>query len=170
MGGGDEPPDRTGGGNGLYSQVAAPPGSLSATSVMTVGGGDANDVRMRSFAEIIASEKQQRNILEINLTKLSTSENNTVTKSKPLNFDDLAELVFDVLKIDHKLCAGFNYSTGRYDTREVKFNPGVDLSPYIVSNIVFKNHEVSTKKQMNNLSKMSFINVPCNITLQHLST
>ena len=58
MGGGDEPPDRTGGGNGLYSQVAAPPGSLSATSVMTVGGGDANDVRMRSFAEIIASEKQ----------------------------------------------------------------------------------------------------------------
>jgi hypothetical protein len=87
--------------NGLYSQVAAPPGSLSATSVMTVGGGDANDVRMRSFAEIIASEKQQRNILEINLTKLSRSENNTVTKAKPLKFDDLAELVFDVLKIDH---------------------------------------------------------------------
>ena len=88
---------------------------------------------MRSFAEIIASEKRQRNILEINLTKFSTNESNTVTRPMRLNFDDLAELVFDVLKIDHKLCAGFNYSTGRYDTREVNFNPVVDLSPYIVS-------------------------------------
>ena len=62
MAGGVEPPDRTGGGNGLYSHVAAPHGSFSATSVMTGGGGDANDVKMRSFAEIIASEQQDRNI------------------------------------------------------------------------------------------------------------
>ena len=158
--GGHRPPDPT----GLYSQAAATtPGSLSATTVMAVGGGDATEVRMRSFAEIIASENQERNILEIHLIRLSTKENNVMTKSKALTFDDLGELIFDVLNVDYNECAGFNYTTGRYDTREIKFKPGVDLSPYVKTSFEFKGHEVSTKKQVNNVTKISFRNVPFNI-------
>ena len=122
-----------------------------------------NEVKMRTFAEILASE-QQRNILEINITRMNiTDGNGGSTRAKALNFDDLAELIFDVLKIDHNLCAGYNYSTGRYETWDVKFKPGVDLSTYIKSTLVFKGHKVFTKRQMNNLTRVSFRNVPFNI-------
>ena len=155
--GGPKPPDQA----RLYSQAAT--GSFSATSARVEGGGNATEVRMRSFAEILASEHQERNILEIHLTRLSTEENNVMTKVKALTYDDLGELIFDVLNVDYSQCAGFNYTTGRYDTREIKFKSGVDLSPYIRSGIVFKGHEVSTKKQMNNMTKVTFRNVPFNI-------
>ena len=58
---------------------------------------------------------------------------------------------------------GFNYSTGRYGVREVKFKPGVDISQFIKNGIEFKGHEVFTKKQVNNLTKVTFRNVPFNI-------
>ena len=64
-GGMPDPP----GGNRLYSDVALNHG-LDPTTPATVGGGVKNpNVRLRSFAEIIASEKSNRNILEIKLNK-----------------------------------------------------------------------------------------------------
>ena len=156
----DDPPDRKGG--GLYSQAAAP-GSVSTTSARAGGGDGANDVRLRSFAQIIADEEVNRNILEIHVYRMNTIVNSAETKAKSLTFDDLGELVFDVLNVDPALCLGFNYSTGRYDTKEIKFKPGVDISPYIKTSLEFKGHEVSTKKQANNLTKISFRNVPFSV-------
>ena len=40
---------------------------------------------------------------------------------------------------------------------------GIDLSAFIKSNIKFKGHMISTKKQTNNVTKVSFRNVPFNI-------
>ena len=88
---------------------------------------------MRSFAEIIASEQENRNILEIHLAK---NEPNV----KSLTHDDLAELMFDVLNINYTMCIGFNYTTGRYSVREVKFKPGVDISSFIKSGFQFRGH------------------------------
>ena len=116
-------------GNRLYSDVAMNKG-LDSTTPATVGGGVKNpNVRLRSFAEIIATEKSNRNILEIKLKKIATDDENV--KVKPLSFDNLGELVFDVLSIDPAQCIGFNYTSGRYDTREIKFRSEVDISPYI---------------------------------------
>ena len=120
------------------------------------------EVRLRSFAEIIATEKSNRNILEIKLKKIATDDENVV-KVKPLSFDNLGELVFDVLNIDPAQCIGFNYSSGRYDTREIKFRPGIDISPYIKEPFEFMGHEVYTQKQMNNMMKVTFKNVPFNV-------
>ena len=50
-----------------------------------------------------------------------------------------------------------------YNTREIKFKPGVDLSQYIKSGLSFKGHEVSTNKQMKNATKVSFRNVPFSV-------
>ena len=139
-------------GNRLYSDVALNKG-LDSTTPASVGGGVKNppDVRLRSFAEIIATEKSNRNILEIKLKKIATDDENV--KVKPLSFDNLGELVFDVLSIDPAQCIGFNYSSGRYDTREIKFRPGVDISLYIKDPFEFMGHEVYTQKQMNNMIK-----------------
>ena len=52
--------------------------------------------------------------------------------------------------------------TGRYDTREVMFKPGVDLAPYIGS-FIYLEHEIITKKQLTNVIKVTFGNVPLNI-------
>ena len=98
----------------------------STTSAWALGGGAGSEVRMRNFAEIIAEEKKQRNILEIHLVKKAATVENETFRPKSLTFDDLGELLFDVLNVDPSQCIGFNYSTGRYDTREVKFKPGVD--------------------------------------------
>ena len=153
---GGKPPDKT------YCDAVN--GVSSMTSAGALGGGViSEETRMRSFAEILASEQANRNILEIHLNRLSIEENNVTTRAKALTHDDLGELIFDVLNVDYKDCLGFNYSTGKYDTREIKFKPGVDLTPYIKTGLVYKDHEVSTKKQMNNLTKVSFRNVPFNI-------
>ena len=82
--------------------------------------------------------------------KPTPTESNETTRVKTLTYDDLAELIFDVLNVDQSQCLGFNYSTGRYNTREIKFKPGVDLTPYVKSGISFRGHEVSTNKQMKN--------------------
>ena len=75
-----------------------------------MGRGNATEVKMRSFAEIIAAEKSERNILD-------------------MSYDELGEFIFDILKINPDDCMGFGFNTGRYYTREIKFRPGVDLSP-----------------------------------------
>ena len=138
----------------IVNQSVSP--SLSTTTPWAVGGGSGQNVRMRSFAEIIASEQENRNILEIHVTKQGPNV-------KSLSHDDLAELIFDVLNIDYTSCLGFNYTTGRYSVREVKFKSGVDISSFIKSGFEFKGHEVSTKKQINNLTKVTFRNDPFNV-------
>lgn len=157
-GGLSDPPDR----NKLYSDVAQNQGLNSTTPARAGGGVKNSEVGLRSFAEIIASEKTDRNILEIKLKKIAVDDENGV-KMKPLSFDNLGELVFDVLNIDHTQCIGFNYSSGRYDTREIKFKSGVDISPYIKEPFEFMGHEVYTQKQMNNMTKVTFKNVPFNV-------
>ena len=151
------PPDRGGG---------LPPGSTASNSSMTsawaVGGGDANDVKMRSFAEIIAAEKTQRNILDIHIIRIASTED-IHSKPKSLTFDNLGELIFDILSINPDNCIGYNYNSEMYDTKEIKFKPGIDLSPYIKSSFEFKGHKISTKKQIFNVTKVSFRNVPFNV-------
>ena len=58
---------------------------------------------MRSFAGIIAEEKQQRNILEIHLVKKTATDNTGIEgqsqRARALTFDDLGELIFDIFFI-----------------------------------------------------------------------
>ena len=105
--GGDKPPDQA----QLYSEATN--GSTSTTSAQAGGEGDATEVRMRSFVEILASEQEERNILEIHLTRMSSMVNNVMTQAKALNHDDIAELIFDLLNVDYKQCVGFYYNKPR---------------------------------------------------------
>ena len=140
----------SGGPNGDGGGCQPPPqdrnqqtGPISMTPVKAGGGCHANSVfqtttpawagggptdrtpRLRSFAEIMADQKINRNILEIILKKKSTTDSDgNIVSPKNLNFDDLGTFLFDVLKISAEECLRFNYTLGRYDTREVMFKPG----------------------------------------------
>ena len=50
-----------------------------------------------------------------------------------LTYDDLGEILFDILKIDPNDCVGFDFNTGRYDTRHIKLKPSIDANAYITS-------------------------------------
>ena len=91
---GQPPPDP---GDKLQNPKPSPtnlPGQLSgnpAWSGTRVTGG----TPMRPFALILEEEKKNRNILEIHLGRVSSTDDENSTKSKKgLTFDDLGELIF----------------------------------------------------------------------------
>ena len=67
----------------------------------------------RTFSQIIAEEKSQRNILEIHLRKIPVIQNQVPTKPKNLTFDDIGDFLFDVLKLNPDDCLKFDFTTGR---------------------------------------------------------
>ena len=73
-------------------------------------------MKTRTFAQIIQDEKNQRNIIEIQLNRIVTNDSDP----KSLTYEDIGELLFDVLQINPDDCISFNFNTGRYDHREVK--------------------------------------------------
>ena len=121
--------------------------------------------KMRSFAEILNEEKLHRNILEVKLIRTSVKNNNGETVKAPTLYEtDLSEFFFDVIKLKIEDCLGIALRTHRYDTKEIKLKRGVDPSPYLtLTPHLFKGHEITIKKQMNNLTRVTLKNVPFNI-------
>ena len=136
----------------------------AATSAM-VEGRQVEMKRMRSFQEILAEEKEKRNILEIKLRRLNvTGEDGNQLKAKYLTFEEVSVLIFDILKINPDDCSGVALATSRYDTKEIKLKQEVDPTIYITSAaIIFKDHEVTVSKQTTNITRVRFKNVPFNI-------
>ena len=125
---------------------------------------DSLPCRMRSFAEILNEEKHHRNILEVKLTRTSVKQNEETVKAPTLNEVDLSEFFFDVIKLKMEDCLGIALRTHRYDTKEIKLKKGVDPTPYLrATPVLFKGHEITIRKQMNNLTRVTMKNVPFNI-------
>ena len=120
---------------------------------------------MRGFEQIISEEKQTRNIIEISLTKIqSTDENGEIARPRSLSFEELGELIFDVLQIKAEECLAINFNTGHYDQREIKMKPEVNVSQYLrYEPFVFKDHNVTVNRQSQNVTRVSFKNVPLNV-------
>ena len=141
-------------------QILTAPTNLdqkTATMAWAMGGATGRNMNMRPFNQIIEQELKNRNILEIHLRK-------TTTNPKNITFDELGDFIFDVLKVNPTDCIGFDYTTGRYDTREIKFKPNIDLEPYLSTTpYLFMEHEITVRKQLSNVTKVTFKNVPLNV-------
>ena len=150
------------GGGPFQGQPTSPKSSTTPEKL----GGATNDTpcRMRSFEEILAEEKKNRNILTVTLTKIIIFENGREIKEKNLTMKDMGEFMFDVLKLKVEDCAGLSLSTNRYDTREINLKPGTDPTPYLTKEpITFKGHTITVTKQRTDTTKVTFKNVPWNI-------
>ena len=123
----------------------------------SVAGGEP---KTRTFEQILEDEKSKRNIIEIQMNKVVVDDN----QPKSLTYEDIGELLFDVLKIPAEDCVSFNFNSGRYDQKEVKFKPSVDTTPYLRDQpIIFKDHSITVKKQRQNVTRVTFKNVPLNV-------
>ena len=60
-----------------------------------------------------------RGIIEIHIVK--DTENFQENPPRQLTFDELGELIFDVIKINPDECLTFDYNTGRFDTKHIMF-------------------------------------------------
>ena len=137
-------------------------GLLAWAGPRALGGTSTNN--NRTFDQIIEEEKKNRNIIEIQLSKITSAEDPTENSSRGLTYDDLGELIFDVIKIDPNDCISFDYNTGRYDTKHIQLKPSVLADPFITTSpIMFKGYAVSVKKQLSNITRVTFRNVPINV-------
>ena len=118
--------------------------------------------RIRTFEEILADETKVRNILEINLKKIIPADQ-PLSKPANLTHEQLGELIFDKLKIKPEDCLRFNFTSARYDTREISLRPGVDLSPFVTTIENFYGHTITTRTQSSNIVKVTFRQVPLNV-------
>ena len=136
----------------------------AATSTQ-VEGSQGEMKKMRGFQQILAEEKENRNILEIKVRgQRVIAEDGTEGRAKGLTIDEVSVLIFDVLKIDPDDCRGVALVTSRYDTKEVKLKSEVNPSKYLTSvPIHFKDHEITVSKQTTNVTKVTFKNFPFNI-------
>ena len=163
MADGQEPPP--GGGSDLSQSNILSLDQRTTTSAWADGSVPGRKSITRSFEQIVEDEKKERNILEIVLQKLNVvNDDGSVTKPKSLTFEDIGELLFDVLLIKPEDCVSFNFSSGRYDLREVKFKPGVSTLSYVTGTpIEFKHHLVNVRQQKQNVTRVTFKNVPLNV-------
>ena len=166
---GEPPPTDPGGGPNkasMQSQINQTKEVSAKPAVTPRGVGDSVQApkQMRSFHQILAEEKENRNILEIKLTKLNVESDGVMGRAKNITFEDVSVLIFDVIGVKPEDCKGVALVTARYDTREVKLKPGIDASKYVTKeNITFKDHLVEVRTQTASVTRVTFKNVPFNI-------
>ena len=159
----------SGGKGGTTNPLQTPPPTShpdqsSLTYAAALGGAAGGSNIIRKYEEIIAQQKTKRNVLEIKIRKNiphGSNADNRINQPRSLTIDDLSELVFEVLEVKFEECIGVDFYTGRYDTREIVLKPEVDPAKYITSEpIDFKDHEIVIKKMLNDVTKVTFKNVP----------
>ena len=153
---GDPPPFKPGEPPPVHPQVQ---GTHAATS--SEGGSQGATKQMRTFAQILADEKENRNILEIKLTKKLIGVDGTQIKPEHLSLERIGELMFDVIKLKASDCQRVAIVTNRYDTKEVMLKHGVDPTPYLTTEpFIFYDHEVIVRRQSSKSIQVSFKDVP----------
>ena len=160
--GGRKPPDPDPRIQSNDSGIKISPGQGTKAPAWGACGGLGGGQQCRSFQQIIEDEKRNRNIIEIQLVK-DTENNNDENSHRALTFDELGELIFDVIGIPPSDCLTFDY-TSRADIKQIKLKPTVSADQYVtVTAINFKGFEVSVRKQLNNVTRVTFKNVPINV-------
>ena len=92
------PPDPGGGVTARESDASDYSHPDLRTMTPAWAGDRASGGQNRTFSQIISEEKQTRNIIEINITKIiSVDQDGEQVRPKSLTYEDLGELLFDIL-------------------------------------------------------------------------
>ena len=148
-----------------YASATENKGLQGATTAATAAGGVTGG---RSWRQIVEDAKKQ-NILQITINKISKIVNGETVKPRNLKHDDIATFLFDVLGIKAADCLGFDYNTGRYDTREVQLKNDIDTTRFLrVEPVEFLEHHIRVSALNTRSTKVTFRNVPLNVPDEEL--
>ena len=159
-GGGEPPP------NPDLPAVTPEDGDSSPTpspAVTPTEGGSTtgNKKQLRTFAEIIADAKENRNILVIKLAKKPVVIEGVRVNPEHLDYDKIGELLFDILGLKVEDCERVAWTTSRWDTKEVQLKKNVDASPYMRPQaFLFYDHYVTVSAMSSKVTEVTFRNVP----------
>ena len=98
-----EPPDPDPGGThlGISPLGSADQRPTNAATPSGMGGSEGSGAvkvkEMRTFEQIVADEKQTRNIIEIKVTRKQVEIDGEIKPAKSLSMDDVSVLIFDVI-------------------------------------------------------------------------
>ena len=148
--------------SGSSSLSRLTPGQTYSGAVKAAGVASGGIPNMRTFSQILEDEKRNRNILEIHIKKQVNIENNDQSKPRNFTFDELSIFIFDILHIKPEDIVAIDYTTGRYDHREIQLKPGVEATPFLGTKDYMK-HDIKVTKQSQSITKVMFRNVPLNV-------
>ena len=127
--------------------------------------------QMKPYAELVQEAKEIRNILEIKITKISSTQEPVPKQDNQLSFDSLADFLFSTLNIDPSNCLTFNHSLGNNSCKELSFKPGVIIDGYVGNFNICQgqsNFNLNTKKQQCSTVRLTVKNCPLNIPDQEI--
>ena len=118
--------------------------------------GVSKKINPMSYQEILNRESE--NVLDISTQMIDPPPNATLVE-KSLTFDDFADFLFDHLKVNPEDCTSYTFSQFSNNSKELKFKPAVDISPYIGS-FTFRGHTFLSRRQGNRSVRVTFREVP----------
>ena len=125
------------------------------------GGGAVAPKKMRSFAEILADAKENRNILVIKLAKKQINVNGVKVNPEHLDYEKIGELLFDIIGLKIEDCERVAWTTNRWDTKEVQLKSHVNAGPFLRPQaFLFNDHYVTVSAMSTRVTEVTFRNVP----------
>ena len=118
--------------------------------------GVSKKINQMTYHEIL--NRANDNVLEITTQMIDPPQNATLVE-KSLTFDDFADFLFDHLKVNPDDCSSYTFSQYSNNSKELKFKPSVDISPYIGS-FSFRGHSFTSRRQGNRTVRVTFREVP----------
>ena len=144
----------------LFSSIlqnsTCPQSMTAATAVGGFSGG-------RSWKQILEDAAKEV-FIELKIRKISKIVENETVKPRNLKHDDIATFIYDVLKVNHNDIIALDFTSGRYDSREIQLKPHVDPTKFTnVEPYVFMEHQISVTAKNNKSTKITFRNVPLTV-------
>ena len=89
--------------------------------------GFSDNVRM--YADLVAKHKKERGMIELRFIK-QKKEGDAGKINRNVEMDVVAEYIFSQLKVNPEEFLEVDLNTGRQDTKQILFRPGVNIDKY----------------------------------------
>ena len=112
----------------MTTPATTPTSPSSQSSLASAMAGNADGVLKRKTYAELRAEATKFNILEFTISNIYTTKR---FDKKALSDEDFSTFVFDILKIDPKLCLQFDYFPGQINMKFIKVKSELQTKPLV---------------------------------------
>ena len=114
--------------------------------------------RLKDYVNFVNKQKKEHSMIEI---KFQRDRFDGDVNRKNLDLDTVSEYILGELKIKPEHILEVDLNTGRHDTKQITFKPGVDIDKYVLDfPDTFAGFHINISKMSNKEKKVTFKNVP----------